>query len=61
MPDESEVEAMIENLREMLDVDPGRLSRWERAFIESVEEWNETAHLTAAQMEKLEEIHGRYF
>lgn len=61
MPDEAEIEVMIEDLRELLDSDPGMFSKWERAFIESVEDWNDFAHLSEAQREKLDEIHGRYF
>lgn len=61
MADEDDIEAMIEDLRELLDTAPGRLSHWERAFIESVEDWNDVTHLSDAQREKLEEIHDRYF
>lgn len=58
--DEQEVEDMIAALREALDADPGRFSKWERAFIESVEEQNEAGFLSAAQRAKLEEIHERH-
>ena len=61
MIDEEDVEVMVEDLRELLDTAPGRLTRWERAFVESLEDWIDVSHLSEAQLDKLEEIHGRYF
>lgn len=58
--DEEEVEAMIAALRDALDADPGRFTKWERTFIESVEEQNDAGFLSGAQREKLEEIYERH-
>lgn len=58
--EEQEVEDMIVALREALDADPGRFTKWERDFVESVEEQNDVGHLSPAQIAKLEEIHERH-
>lgn len=58
--DEQEVEAMIAALCEVLDADPGRFTKWERAFIESVEDQNDVGFLSDAQREKLEELHDEH-
>lgn len=58
--EEQEVEDMIAALREALDADPGRFTKWERSFVESVEDQNDAGHLSAAQRAKLEEIYERH-
>lgn len=51
---------MIAALCEVLDADPGRFTKWERAFIESVEDQNDVGFLSDAQREKLEELHDEH-
>jgi hypothetical protein len=60
MIDEEEIERMISDLTEAVEENPGQFSKWERDFIESVEENNDGGHLSERQREKLEELHDKH-
>ena len=53
---DDEVEQMIEDCQRAVDERPVEFTGFEREFIESVADANETSHLTDKQIEKLEQI-----
>lgn len=53
---EDEIETMVEDCLRAVEERPDDFTGWERTFIESIEDQNQTVHLTDEQVEKLEQI-----
>lgn len=57
--DEGEIEKMIGECTAAMDEKPEMFSEWEKKFLASVADRNETTHLTGAQVDKIEQIWER--
>ncbi len=57
--EDEELEIMIEECLNELDENPGKFSKWEQSFLESVDDQQHDRHLTAAQIDKVVQIWER--
>lgn len=55
--DEDQIEMMLAECLELMDQEDHPFTAWEVSFIESIEDANETGHLTPDQVAKLEQIY----